>query len=468
MKMLTFDIESDGLLDTVSKVHCMSIFDGVNMHVFTPDTIEKGVSMLQKALDSGEHICGHNIIGYDIPCLEKLYPELFHVSRKQRDYVEDTLVMARLIYSNIKDIDYGLYKKGKILGKLIGSQSLKAWGYRLGELKGTYAEEHEDAWKSFNEEMLEYNQQDVRVTQKLYDLLIDRVKHHVCTPAALELEHKAQWLMMKQEANGFPFDVKKAKELEKVLRERAAILDAQITAKAPRIPDKVFIPKRDNKRLGYKAGVPVQRYKDFNPNSRQQITWIITEYYGYTPDNEDLFEDGRLKMNEETFHYMANDENAPEEVRKLSPIIEEYLMVEKRLGQLADGKQAWLSLVKPDGKIHGTVNPCGAVSGRATHANPNVTQVPHNSSPYGKECRSLFGVPDGWYQAGIDACGLELRCLAHFLYPFDNGHYADVVVNGDIHTLNQKAAGLPTRDKAKTFNNMGVYKSIENGEPLTM
>lgn len=462
MKMLTFDIESDGLLDTVSKVHCMSIFDGVNMHVFTPDTIEKGVSLLQKALDSGEHICGHNIIGYDIPCLEKLYPEIFHVSRKQRDYVEDTLVMARLIYSNIKDIDYGLYKKGKILGKLIGSQSLKAWGYRLGELKGTYAEEHEDAWKSFNEEMLEYNQQDVRVTQKLYDLLIDRVKHHVCTPAALELEHKAQWLMVKQEANGFPFDVKKAKELEKVLRERAAILDAQITAKAPRIPDKVFIPKRDNKRLGYKAGVPVQRYKDFNPNSRQQITWIITEYYGYTPDNEDLFEDGRLKMNEETFHYMANDENAPEEVRKLAPIIEEYLMVEKRLGQLADGKQAWLSLVKPDGKIHGTVNPCGAVSGRATHANPNVTQVPHNSSPYGKECRSLFGVPDGWYQAGIDACGLELRCLAHFLYPFDNGHYADVVVNGDIHTLNQKAAGLPTRDKAKTFIYAFLYGAGDN------
>ena len=63
MKMLTFDIESDGLLDTVSKVHCMSIFDGVNMHVFPPDTIEKGVSMLQKALDTGEHICGHNIIG---------------------------------------------------------------------------------------------------------------------------------------------------------------------------------------------------------------------------------------------------------------------------------------------------------------------------------------------------------------------------------------------------------------------
>ena len=126
-------------------------------------------------------------------------------------------------------------------------------------------------------------------------------------------------------------------------------------------------------------------------------------------------------------------------------------MIIKRLGQLAAGKQAWLKAVQADGKIHGRVNPCGAVSGRATHSSPNIAQVPHNGAPYGKDCRSLFHVPDGWWQAGIDACGLELRCLAHYLAPYDDGHYADVVVNGDIHTLNQKAAGLNKREEAKTF-----------------
>ena len=139
--MLTFDIESDGLLDTATKVHCMAIYDGLNMHSFAPHNITQGVAMLQEALDNSEAICGHNIIGFDIPCLEKLYPEIFHVSREQRALVRDTLVMARLIYGNVKEIDYGLYRKGKLPGKLIGAQTLKAWGYRLGELKGTYAEE---------------------------------------------------------------------------------------------------------------------------------------------------------------------------------------------------------------------------------------------------------------------------------------------------------------------------------------
>lgn len=101
----------------------------------------------------------------------------------------------------------------------------------------------------------------------------------------------------------------------------------------------------------------------------------------------------------------------------LAPLLEEQLMISKRLGQLADGSQAWLSHVKADGRIHGRVNPNGAVTGRATHSSPNVAQVPHNGAPYGKECRALFGVPKGWIQAGIDACGLELRCLSHFYIP---------------------------------------------------
>ena len=135
----------------------------------------------------------------------------------------------------------------------------------------------------------------------------------------------------------------------------------------------------------------------------------------------------------------------------MATLMEEYLMISKRLGQLIDGKYGWLKMVKEDGRIHGTVNPCGAVTGRATHASPNIAQVPASGSPYGHECRELFTVPQGWFQAGIDACGLELRCLAHFMSRYDGGAYAHEVVNGDIHTANQKAAGLPERNQAKTF-----------------
>lgn len=446
--MLIFDIESDGLLDTMTTIHCLSISDGHhNVTGYRPEEVEQGVKRLWEAVNNGEGICGHNIINFDIPAIQKIYP-WFDIPRDKRKNVVDTLVLARLVFANIANRDAVAYKRGSYPGALIGSHTLKAYGYRLGILKGTYAEDTTDAWACFNEEMLDYNKQDVVVTEALYEHELEKNYPE----EAIELEHKAQWLMFKQEQNGFPFDVKKAKELEKTLRSRTEEVRGTLIKQAPPIPDKIFVPKRDNKRLGYKKGVPIQRYKEFNPTSRQQIEWVIREHYGYSPENADLYaEYGRLKIDETTFHFIANDEDAPEAVRKLAPVFEELLMLNKRLGQLADGKQAWLKCVREDGNIHGRVNPNGTISGRATHSQPNVTQVPHNSSPYGKECRSLFMVSKGWRQVGVDACGLELRCLSHFLYPYDSGEYAHEVVHGDIHTANQKAAGLPTRDNAKTF-----------------
>lgn len=465
-KMLIFDIETDGLLDTCTKIHCMSISDGEG-HIdgYTPDKVYTGICRLQHAIDNNIPIVGHNIINFDIPAICKLYP-WFNIPREKRHLVVDTLVLTRLLEANVGDRDADAYREGHFAGALIGSQTLKAWGYRLGELKGTYANDHDDAWGCYNEDMLNYNIQDVRVTEKLIKYLHSRLLWS-SYQKAIKLEHEAQWLMTKQEQNGFPFDKEKALILLSKLRERQGEVSKAIMSYAPPIPDKVFVPKRDNARLGYVKGVPIQRYKDFNPNSRQQIEWLFRTHYSYEPQNEDLYaEDGRLKVDETTFHWIASDPDAPKDVHALAELLEESLLLSKRLGQLSDGTWGWLKCIGKDGKIHGRVNPNGAVTGRATHSQPNVTQVPHNSSPYGKECRELFRVPEGWVQAGIDACGLELRCLSHFLYPYDNGAYAEEVVHGDIHTANQKAAGLPTRDNAKTFNIMGVYKSIENGETL--
>ena len=444
--MLYFDIETDGLLDNVTKGHCLVIIDEQNnISAYRPDDFKKGAMRLIAALRDGECICGHNIINYDCAVLAKLYPE-FHIKREWRPQVLDTLVLSRLICGNIEDTDHARVRNGTLPAKLIGRQSLKAWGYRLGELKGTYGEQ-EDAWDSFSEEMLSYCVQDVTVTKKLYTYLMK-----IGAPAkAIELEHQAQWLMSKQEQNGFVFDLEKAEKLRETLELRYAVLSSQLVAIVPQIPDKVFVPKRDNKRLGYKKGVPIQRYKDFNPSSRQQVAWVLEHQFNYLPENEDCYEDERLKIDGDTFKFIKGDENAPQELRDLAAVFEEYLMVAKRLGQLATGNQAWLKHVKADGRIHGSVNPCGTVTGRATHANPNVAQVPHVGSPYGQECRELFRAPEGWYEVGVDACGLELRCLAHYLYPYDKGAYAHVILNGDIHTLNQQAAGLPTRNAAKTF-----------------
>lgn len=447
--MLVFDIETDGLLDDVTKVHCIVIkdTDTGEMFRYRPSEVKQGVDKLLQS----DCICGHNVIAFDIPVLEKLYGVVF-----DRERVIDTLVLARLVYSNINDIDAGLIRKGILPRNLYGRHSLKAYGYRLGELKGTYAEDAEDCWAVFTEEMLDYNAQDVVVTAKLYDKLVSKG----FTKQASDIEHKAQWLCQTMEHNGFPFNLRKAYVLKMVLEKEYLTLTEELTAKAPLIPDRIFVPKRDNKTKGYKAGVPVQRYKTYNPTSRQQMQWIFEHHYGYAfkdsmytieTDSEGVEVSRKLTMNEETLSAIASDDTTTEEVRHIAQLYSRVFMLSKRLGQLATGSNAWLKLCDSDGKIHGRINPNGAVSGRATHSTPNMAQVPAVTVEYGKECRELFGVPKDWYQVGVDCSGLELRCLAHFLYPYDGGAYAHEILNGDIHTANQMNAGLETRSQAKTF-----------------
>ena len=136
------------------------------------------------------------------------------------------------------------------------------------------------------------------------------------------------------------------------------------------------------------------------------------------------------------------------------------MMIEKRLGMLASGAGAWIKLYNEETKcIHGRVNTLGTGTSRCSHSKPNLAQIPAVRSPWGKECRSLFTAPKGMKLFGTDASGLELRMLAHYMHPFDNGEYADTVLNGDVHTVNQNAAGLPTRDDAKTFIYAKIYGS---------
>ncbi len=457
--MLIFDIEADGLLNTIKLVWCLTIYDSdTDEYIsYPPDRVEEGVRKLQDALDNDIPICGHNIIGYDIPALHKIYP-WFNVSYEKETLVKDTLVIARLIYTDLNLIDLGMMKSGKLPSKLFKSQTLRAWGYRLGELKGDYSES-DDAWECYNPDMLIYNKQDVVVTKKLWDKL-NSINY---SEKAIDLECRVAFLMFRQEQNGFCFDVKKAEKLAEELRERSETVNNELKAMIPKIPDKVFVPKRDNKTLGYKAGVPIQRYKEFNPTSRMQIEYVFRQMYKYSPENIDLYDTGtddtadidlsrcRLKIDESTFQFIAEDEKAPEEVKNLAKKLNESLLLSKRLGQLADGRNAWLKEYNPkDHRIHGRVIGNGCVSGRAAHHSPNLAQIPAIGSPYGKECRELF-TAGGWYQAGIDACGLELRCLAHYMSPYDDGEYAQEILNGDIHTKNQLAAGLEKRNQAKTF-----------------
>lgn len=449
-KFVITDIETNGLLDTATNFWCGWIYDSETDEYKGYTDLNDYWDALNKFGCSDYNIVFHNGIRFDIPCLKKLAGDRF--SFDPRDCVLDTLVLARLIYSNIKDTDVGLMRTGKLPKALYGSHSLKAYGYRMGELKGTYGEQ-EDAWDKFTPEMYEYNKQDVVVTLKLFKKLMSKGY----PLKAVQLEHDIAWVMAKQERNGFVFDKDSAVKLYADLSaKRQEIYDSLVTEVGTWTVykgDKVY--KRDNAKKGIKAGVPYPQYEEvtFNPNSRSHIAKVLMDR-GWEPT--EVTPTGAPKVDEDTLQSAMNI--------SLTPKILEYLLINKRIAQLAEGDNAWLKLMKEDEdgyyRIHGSVNPNGAVTGRATHSYPNVAQVPAGRSPYGKECRSLFTVPKGWFEAGIDASGLELRCFGAFLFPFDNGAYIKEILEGDIHTHNQKMAGLPTRDMAKTFNKMDVYKPI--------
>lgn len=476
--MKLFDLESNGLLPTVTKVHCLVIKDTETLEVKRyadlsvykdiAGSVEVGIKSLQRG-----PIGGHNVVKYDLPVLQKLYPWFTF----EKDKVFDTLVATRLIYTNLKDIDNGLLKKKQIPGQLYGSHSLEAWGYRLKLMKGEYAAEFKASmgddyeegmeWRNCSQEMIDYCHQDVEVTHALWLKIV--AKEY--SPLALELEHQLAWLMAQQERNGFPFDATKAAALYAKLAQRRGELERELkdefrfwfapdgpTRKPPKSRKVWYVDPNggDTRRIKkkglpayfergyyehYTEGVPFTKVKEveFNPGSRDHIADRLTKLYGWEPE---VFTDGgKPRVDDEV---MGKLDYPP------CALLTEYLMVQKRISQLAEGDNAWLKL-EVNGKIHGSVNPNGAVTGRCTHAYPNVAQVPAVGSPYGHECRELYRAPDGWLLVGSDASGLELRCLAHFMARYDGGKYGKVLLEGDIHSVNQEAAGLPTRNNAKTF-----------------
>jgi len=428
---LLFDIETNGLMDELDTVHSLVMINIDNGVVYSCADqegyipIELGLTIL----DTATMLIGHNIQDFDLPALEKVYGYVY------TGEIHDTLIMSRLVWSDLKDNDFRYIKKNTEFPRnLIGSHGLKAWGLRLSNLKDDY----DGGWTSWSKVMQDYCEQDCQANWTLYKKIMSKKP----SAESISLEHEFAAVIRKQEKIGFNFDISAANKLLSTLQGRQAELEAELQTSFPpweiREP---FIPKANNKTRGYVKGELTYKVKEvvFNPASRDHIADRLQKLRGWKP--ELMTEQGKPKVDEAVLKTLDYPEAA---------LLNEYLLINKRIGQLATGANGWLKMVK-DGKIHGRVNTNGAATGRCTHSKPNVAQTPSIGAAYGKECRELFHAPEGYSLVGADLSGLELRCLAHFMSKYDDGSYADVVVNGDIHTLNQKAAGLPTRNNAKTF-----------------
>lgn len=421
-----FDIESNGLLKETTEIHCIVLKDIDTGEVHTKPVLD-AIDLLEKA----ELIVGHNIIKFDIPVLRKLHGFVTKAT------IFDTLIATRLVYPDIAGQDFATQNFPR---DCIGRHSLRAWGYRIGNYKGDY----DGGFTHFTKEMLDYCVQDVEVTYALWL----RIQQKGYSEQAMQLEHEVVTAIHEQEQHGFTFDTKKAEELYTLLNTRLYEIKEELQQVfPPKLERTPFTPKVNNKSRGYVKGVRTFKEKiiEFNPASRQHIAERLAELHNWEPS--EYTADGKPKMDDAVLSNLPYPEAKP---------LAEHFLLEKRIGQLATGKQAWMKC-ETNGKIHGTCNTNSTVTARASHANPNLAQIPSVSVPYGKECRSLFTVPKGHKLVGIDVSGLEVRMLAHYMARYDDGKYADVVLNGDIHTETQRLAGLDSRDLAKRFYYCFLY-----------
>jgi len=422
-----FDIETDGLFDVCTKIHCLVLKDVDNNKILFL-SVDEALDKLSKA----DVIIGHNIIKFDIPVIKKLYPNF-----KTEAKIFDTLVATRLLFPDVKEKDF---QRKDFPRDCIGRHSLKAWGNRIGNYKA----EFDTDWKTFTPEMLEYCKQDVEVTYNLYKMIEEKTY----SQQAMDLEHDVAQLIYNQEVYGFTFDTEKARKLYSELNGRRIELEYKLQVKFPPIKEQIpFIPKVNNKSKGYIKGKVFYKEKTtvFNPSSRQHIASRLIDKYNWKPSI--YTDDGTPKLDETILESLPYPE---------AEILCEHFLLDKRIGQLATGAQAWLKHEK-NNKIHGTCNTNSTVTARATHSYPNMAQIPSVSVPYGKECRALFTVPTGKKLVGIDVSGLEVRMLAHYMARYDNGKYAKVVLDGDIHSETQTLAGLDSRDLAKRFYYCFLY-----------
>jgi len=410
---LVFDIEGNGLAElTIEKevpiieatrVWCMCAMDvdTGKMYTFLEHEMEEGIELLRSA----SVLIGHNIIQYDIPLLERLYGEI-------DTKLYDTLIVSRLMYPDRRDHPFG-------------GNSLRAWGEYLKCQKIQY----DLGFNEYHPDMVKYCRQDTVVTKKIFEYQI-KSGFLVDYPKSIKLEHDVAKIISDQMSNGIGFNLEAANMLEYNLLMEKVLIEDQMSETFPPI-----VKERWSEKTG-------KRLKDrttfFNPASRKQIADRLYNKYGWIGPKTDK---GNPKVDSKVLKELKYPE---------AKTLVRYFDTIKMLSQLSD----WIlrAVSSRDGRIHGYINTQGTVTGRMTASQPNLQQVSGDS-----RTRALFVPREGWVQIGIDASGLEARLLANRMARWDDGNYGETVLNGDIHTVNQKAAGLQTRADAKTFFYALIY-----------
>jgi hypothetical protein len=442
----------------------------------------------------------HNGCDFDYRALRRFGPKDIDWSQVVQ---RDTYVAAKLVwpYDVLMGPDYERAKRGEMPMRLLKSHSLKAWGYRLGENKDDYQgdydkfpieydeagkdinaeERYARRWEEWNPYMAVYGMQDIPPMIKLWKMIEQRIGwvdpkpgQLVWSPFTFEYEHEYATILAEQQEFGIRIDMDKLVALEADLKNTRAKIEKKlyetfgdfwlggkvVTPGANRnvfrkdLPD-VTIPRvseKTGKTLEPYVGPPMERYSTdgpytpitrvrYNPSSREHLALRLQGVFGWKPKK--FGSTGKPTVDESVLEEIP-EAVLPKDIRQL---ILDYFVVNKTLGMVAQGTQAWANKVEVDGRIHGRMDSAGAVTRRTTHSSPNLSQVPsiahkkivHDDGTkeeitlyglagrYGYECRALFAADEGWELTGVDATALELITLGHYLVPFDSGAFRDRV-----------------------------------------
>lgn len=516
-RKVAYDLESNGLLDQLTRIHHLVVIDIETREMWSctddkhPEA-EKGrlsgkyhpLRVGLKVLEEAALRVGHNVIRFDEPAIRKVKPKY-----APKGLLRDTLVCASLTHPNdlLKASDAELIRKGKLTPALLGWNSIEAWGERLGVLKGTYGKDAkaagEDIWAEWSPEMADYNEQDVAVTIALWEHLAARPDGPRLDASeeipAVQLEHDVAEIIARQERRGFWFDIEAARSLHvKLVSEREAE-EATVRDVFPSWwevdgPERTYSMARRvwtqsefgghvigrKKKLGPRhyqiaeergyfqtneEGGTYQPVKlvEFNPSSRLHVIQCFKKKYGWEPT--ELTEHGQPKVDDTVLQALPFPE-----AKKLARLF----ALQKLIGYIAAGKEAWvLHYNEKTQAIHGRVNSNGANTGRMTHSKPNLANIPSVRALYGKECRGLFQARPGMSLVGVDADGLELRTMAHFLARIDNGAFIEILLKGDKklgtdqHSMNCRAIGLDPKMKYKDGKPQpGSKEELETGRDI--
>jgi DNA polymerase-1 len=419
MRQLAFDIETDGIVAT--KVHCIVAIDVTTREQFIYRSDKGDLDGFRDLISEPCELIGHNILGYDIPTLERLMGMEFG-----QHLLTDSLVLSRL------------------------SNPSRLGGHSLKNLSRNTTEEktHHEDWSVISDDMVEYCVQDVVATIGVYLRLIQELAGF--SEESIRLEHQVQTIVQRQVKRGWRLDTYKCYDLLAELKERKFQLEDEVHKRfKPKYKYiKQVVPKV--KKDGTTSIVGLKFLGDqwttvhgafsrvdltpFNLGSRMQIGEYLKDF-GWKPSK--FTDKGQAIV----------DESVLKEVKGIpeATLIANYLLVQKRIAQISSWVEAMDETTE---RVHGYVNTNGAVTGRMTHSSPNMAQVPSVGAEYGEDCRACWIVKEGYKLVGCDASGLELRMLAHYM---NDDKYTHEVVDGDVHTANQHAAGLQTRPQAKTF-----------------